>query len=105
MKKEFKEFLRVATKSIDKLLEEVAQDLIESDEDEYCIGEDDYGCYNNGVGWASFGKEKVFDEQRAFEHAVDKVANNLRDMDSYYLQCLLEDDDFRKALVDLIRSR
>lgn len=60
-----------------KLLNKIAKKLIEKNPDKYLLGEDDYGYYNNGVGMACYGKEKVYDEEQAYEDAKEYLIENI----------------------------
>ena len=60
-----------------KLLNKIAKELIEKNPDEYLLGEDDYGYYNNGVGMACYGKEKIYNEEQAYKDAKEYLIENI----------------------------
>lgn len=59
------------------LIEEVAQDLIEENPDNYNPQWADYGYINNGVGWVCCGGEYTYDEDQAREDAKEKLLESL----------------------------
>lgn len=105
MKKELKDFLRVADIELGKVIESVMVDLEEEDPEKYNERFEDYGYYNNGVGMACCGGEWVYDDEKAHEDAVEKIADSIQDGDIEYLDMLLMKKAFRHALADLIRSK
>lgn len=105
MRKELKNFLKVADEELEKIIESVGFDLKEDDPEKYHEHFEDYGWYNNGVGMACCGGEWCYDEEKAQEDAIDVIADSIQDGDIEYLDMLLEKKAFRHALADLIRSR
>lgn len=104
MKKELKNFLKIADKAIDKLADEIAEKLIDKNPEDYNPTFEDYGYYNNGVGMACCGGEMLFDEDAAREDAIEQIADDVESKQGDYWFDLLENDEFRRALADLIRS-
>lgn len=92
---EFNEIIR-------KLASEEAQRLIENDPEEYFIEEADYGYYNNGVGMACYGKEKIYDEDRAYEDAIEAIAIDVANDGDYFR--VLEMEKVKEALAKHIRT-
>lgn len=92
---EFNEIIR-------KLASEEAQRLIENDPEKYFIEEADYGYYNNGVGMACYGKEKIYDEDQAYEDAIEAIAIDVAN-DGDYFQ-VLEMEKVKEALAKHIRT-
>lgn len=104
MKKELIKFIKVADKALDEVVESVMTDLEEDDPEKYNRHFEDYGWYNNGVGMACCGGEYCYDDDKATEDAIDKIADSIEDGDIEYLDMLLMKKDFRHALADYIRS-
>ena len=105
MNKEFKNFLKVADTVLEKLTESVAGDLIEKTPENYNPKFEDYGWYNNGVGMACCGGEYVYDEEKAYDDAKEKIAESIEHDYIEYLDVLFENKEFCTALADYIRSR
>ena len=97
MKKELKNFLRVADIELGKVIESVMVDLEEEDPEEYQTGYASYGSFNNGVGWSSCGGEIEYDDDRATEDAINKIAARIEDGDIEILDMLLMKKAFRHA--------
>lgn len=105
MKKELKNFLRVADAALKKLTESVASDLIENNPEDYNPKFEDYGWYNNGVGMACCGGEWTYNEEKAHEDAKEKIAESIENDYIEYLDTLLFNKEFCHALAEYIRSR
>lgn len=88
---------------IDNMISDIKDKLIEENPDEYYIGEESYGYYNNGVGMASCGSEKVYDEDRAWSDAAEKLAiDTANGGDDYEL---LFKEELLTEIAKYIRSR
>lgn len=88
---------------IDRKIEEIAETLIEENPEDYYLGYESYGWYHNGVGMASCGGEKVYDEDRAWNDASEKLAiDTANGGDDYEL---LYNEKFLTAIAKYIRSR
>ena len=105
MKKELKDFLKVADTELSKIIESVANDLIEKSPEDYNPKFEDYGWYNNGVGMACCGGEWTYNEEKAYEDALEKIADSIQDGDIEYLDMLLMKEEFCHALAEYIRSK
>lgn len=62
---------------INNFLEIQANKRIDENPDEYFLGSQDYGVFNNGVGFSSYGSEKVYDTCKAYEDAQDEMIETL----------------------------
>lgn len=56
---------------------DLAQKKIEREPEEYRTQFCDYGYYNNGCGWVSSGGEWEYDEEQAYNDAVDEMLENV----------------------------
>lgn len=102
--KEIKEFLKAADIALEKVIEDVAETLIDRNPEDYNPEYCDYGCYNNGVGWASYGGQVEYDEDKAREDAIEKIADSFENGETDYYW-VLEDENLCKALANLIRMK
>lgn len=84
------------------LASEEVDRLIERDPEKYYIGEASYGCYNNGVGMASYGSEPEYDEDLAYEDAIEAIAIDTANGGEYYH--LLENEKLTSAIAQFIRG-
>lgn len=84
------------------LASDEAQRLIENNPDKYYKGESDYGCYNNGCGMASYGSEPLYDEDLAYEDALEAIAIDTANGGEYYH--LLENEKLTSAIAEFIRG-
>lgn len=99
----YADLVDVLNSLIDKKIESIKEQLIEENPDEYYIGEESYGYYNNGVGMASYGSEKVYDEDRAWSDAAEKLAiDTANGGDDYEL---LFKEELLTEIAKYIRSR
>lgn len=87
---------------IRNLAYEEAERLIERDPEKYYEGEADYGYYNNGVGMACYGKEARYDEDSAYEDAIEAIAVDIANGSEYFQ--LFDDNKFTEALANYIRT-
>lgn len=94
--------LEIFKDKVRTLASEEANRLIENDPEKYYIGKADYGHYHNGVGWASYGSESVYDEDRAYEDAIEAIAIDVANGGEYYH--LLEDNLITSELAQFIRK-
>lgn len=79
-----------------------SQRLIEDDPQEYFLRKEDAGYINNGAGWVLCeAPENVYDEERAFENAKEKIIENIDDFD---FDIFIENEKFIDELKRLIRS-
>lgn len=62
---------------MENLLKKIAKRLEETNPDKYLKGYEDYGHYNNGVGFASYGYESVYDEDLSYEDAKEELLSEL----------------------------
>lgn len=99
----YADLVDVLNSLIDKKIESIKEQLIEENPDEYYVGEESYGYYNNGVGMASYGSEKVYDEDRAWSDAAEKLAiDTANGGDDYEL---LFNEELLTEIAKYIRSR
>ena len=84
------------------LASEEAERLIERDPEKYYQGKASFGSYHNGVGWASYGCEDRYDEDLAYEDAIEAIAIDVANGGEEYH--LLEDNKLTSAIANLIRS-
>lgn len=89
-------------RKLNKLSEERAEELLETNEDKYFI------CYDSdsvdvGVGMLKVRSEKILDEERAEEDAKKEIITEVANLeDSFYN--LLEDNKISSLLADVLRS-
>ena len=85
-------------------IQEIADDLIENNPEAYCLGKDtDY--VNVGICNVCVRSETIYDEDAAFDDAREKFIESIEEGDSEgYIQDLLENDEFRESLVNIIRG-
>ena len=88
---------------IDEKIESIAEQLIDENPDDYYLGEESLGWYHNGVGMASYGSHKAYDEDKAFEDAKEKLAEDTANGGEDYE--LLFDDKIMTVLAKFISSR
>ena len=105
MKKETKEFLKIADNLLKSYIKMTADDLLECYPDRYRLGTTDYGHYHNGVGFASCGgEETIYDTKRAYNDALESVQeqtdNCLEDLYFHFT----ENKEFVTAFNNLIES-
>ena len=97
------DLLDVLKSVIDEKIEKLKESLIENNPEEYYVGEESYGYYNNGVGMASYGSEKTYDEDRAWNDAAEILAiDTANGGDDYEL---LKNEKILTAIATFIRSR
>lgn len=94
--------LEIFNERVRKLASEESQRLIENDPDKYYQYTADYGYYDNGVVKACYGREKVYDEDRAYEDAIEAIAIDVANGGEYYH--LLEDNAITTELANYIRK-
>lgn len=78
--------------------------LIEDHPEEYCLGEVDFGYYNNGLGMASFGSETEYDEEKALEDASEQVIEGLICGEVDLWEVILNDVDFIEELEKFLKG-
>lgn len=105
MNKELKDFLRAADKALENLTQKIADKLIEDCPEDYNPQWCSYGSFNNGAGWSECGGEYEYDEDIAYQDALERIADDIEYENFEYIDDLLEYDEFRKTLANLIRSR
>lgn len=84
------------------LASEESNNLIERDPEKYYQGKASFGSYHNGVGWASYGCEDTYDEDLAYEDALEAIAIDVANGGEQYN--LLENNKLTSAIANLIRS-
>ena len=88
-----------------KMISKQADRLMEEDPEKYYEGTRDYGYYDNGVGMACYGKEKVYDEDQAYEDAkkliAEDVANGSADYETAYT-LFIDNNKITSALAKFI---
>ena len=87
---------------IKNLASEEAERLIERDPEKYYLRTNDYGYYNNGVGMDCYGKEDEYDEDQAYEDAIEAIAIDIANGSEYYQ--LFDNNKFTEALAKYIRT-
>lgn len=106
-KKLLDDFYNALKETLYKKASEISESLIESNPDDYNPQEVDCGYYNNGVGYAFYGKEIEYNEERAFKDAVEEIADDFENLSQKYESCyqfFAEEEKLSKALADLIRT-
>ena len=100
------DFENILKNAVQEALDTAAKDEIEYNPEEYWIGKDDCGCYNNGVGFVTINEEDIYDEEKAYEVAKENIAESIRDNDCEdFLQNLIIDSDkIRNAFADWIEK-
>ena len=100
------DFENILKNAVQEALDKAAEDEIEDNPEEYWIGKDDCGCYNNGVGFVTINEEDIYDEEKAYEVAKENIAESIRDNDCEdFLQDLIIDSDkIRNAFADWIEK-
>lgn len=97
------ELRRATCREISKLLEK----LIEDDPEKYCTGTTDYGYYNNGIGMACYGKEKTYDDDKAYNDARDAIAEDIANESvqyEYAIKLFIENKELTTALAKWIKT-
>lgn len=99
-------FVDILENEVYSLLNEARDDELERNSEEYWIGKDDCGCYNNGVGFVTINEEDVYDEDRAFVVAKETITDSIRnDSDCDFLYNLFCDNEkIRWAFADWIEK-
>lgn len=104
---ELTNFYEELKKAVYSEADKLSEKLIEEDPEKYNPVIIDYGYYNNGVGFACYGKTKEFDEDKAFEDAVNDIsvdiANAGADYEFYY-KFFAENNKLTEALAKLIQT-
>lgn len=102
------EFIAELRKAIRKEATDLAKTLIEKDPEKYYTGECDFGYYDNGCGMACYGKEKRYDEDRAYTDALiviaDDIANESSDYE-YAIKLFVNNKDLTKELAKWIKDQ
>lgn len=100
------DFENILKNAVQEALEKAAEDELERNSEEYWIGKDDCGCYNNGVGFVTINEEDIYDEEKAYEVAKENIVESIRDNDDEdFLQGLIIDSDkIRNAFADWIEK-
>lgn len=94
-------------KSVQAEAKKLADNLIENNPNEYNPREVDYGYYHNGTGFSCYGKDTEYDENKAFEHAIDKIATDIAnsgDDYEFYYKFFVENNKLTEALAKLIKT-
>ena len=102
---EIENFNTELTKRVRDLASEIAESLIEKNPEDYYVNTVDYGYYDNGVGTACYGKEEVFDDDRAYEDALEVIATDIANGSNDYetaIKLFLEDEKITSALAKYI---
>lgn len=102
------EFIAELRKAIRKEATDLAKTLIEKDPEKYYLGESDYGYYDNGVRMVCSGKEKIYDEDRAYTDALIVIANDIANESSdyeYAIKLFINNKDLTKELAKWIKDQ
>lgn len=101
------EFIAELRKAIQKESTDLAKTLIERDPEKYYVGESDYGYYNNGIGMACYGKEKIYDDDKAYNDARDTIAEDIANESvqyEYAIKLFIENKELTTALAKWIKT-
>ena len=102
------EFIAELRKAIRKEATDLAKTLIEKDPEKYYLGEYDYGYYDNGVGMVCCGKEKIYDDDRAYTDALIVIANDIANESSdyeYAIKLFVNNKDLTMELAKWIKDQ
>lgn len=102
------EFIAELRKAIRKEATYLAKTLIEKDPEKYYLGESDYGYYDNGVGMECYGKEKIYDDDRAYTDALIVIANDIANESSdyeYAIKLFINNKDLTMELAKWIKDQ
>ena len=99
-------FEDILKNAIQEALERAAEDEVECNPEEYWIGKDDCGCYNNGVGFVTINEEDIYDEEKAYEVAKENIVESIRDNDDgdFLRDLIIDSDKIRNAFADWIEK-
>ena len=84
------------------IIHEESNRLIEQDPEEYYIGKENFGSMNNGCGFVKLDGGNVYDEDRAWDDAVEAIAIDIANGSEYYQ--LFDNNKFTEALAKYIRT-
>ena len=102
------EFIAELRKAIRKEATDLAKTLIEKDPDKYYLGESDHGYYDNGVRMVCSGKEKIYDDDRAYTDALIVIANDIANESSdyeYAIKLFINNKDLTMELAKWIKDQ
>ena len=100
------DFENILKNAVQEALDKAAEDEIEDNPEEYWIGKDDCGCYNNGVGFVTINEEDIYDEEKAYETAKENIVESIRDNDceDFLRDLIIDSDKIRNAFADWIEK-
>ena len=100
------DFENILKNAVQEALDKAAEDEIEDNPEEYWIGKDDCGCYNNGVGFVTINEEDIYDEEKAYEAAKENIVESIRDNDceDFLRDLIIDSDKIRNAFADWIEK-
>ncbi len=94
-------------KAVEDLAQKRAEQLIEEKPEDYNPQVVDCGYYNNGVGFACYGKETEYNEDQARIDALEEIAEDLanggQDLESYY-SLFAENNKITSLLAKLVQD-
>lgn len=102
---EIEDFNTELAKRVKELASEMAESLIENNPEKYHVDTADYGYYNNGVGMACYGKEEVYDDDKAYEDALEVIATDIANGSYDYetaIKLFMQDEKITSALAKYI---
>lgn len=97
-------FLDSLKKAFLNLVSDYKEKLIEANPEEYYLGEVDFGYYNNGLGMASYGSEKEYDEEKALTDASEQVIEGLLCQEKDFWEVILNDNNFNSNLEQFLKG-
>lgn len=100
------ELIAALRKAIKQLAEKRAEQLIENNPIKYEKGEGDYGYYNNGCGVVCYGKEPIYDENKAYVDAIEEVATDIANESydyEYAIKLFIDNKELTSQLAEWIR--
>lgn len=88
------------------MLDNLVEDELERNGDEYIIGMDDCGCINNGVGFVTCDKQPEYDMDMVNEVVQGRVIESIRngDTNGYLYDLVVNSDKVRNAFADFLEG-
>lgn len=97
-------YLKTIKECFNDKLECIADSLIEQNPEKYSK-KVDLGYYHNGIGFVSCGNTYSFNEDGALDDAKEEFIKDIDNCDNKeYLLEMLDNEDFRKALIEFVRG-